>query len=160
MKRTGILTTLALGLSLIVGLFAPLSHAHDTELSACDPVASGSVHTDHNVTQLCTNCSCGTNVHVDADIFHVPMTGTGTTDVNRVRYVWIDPAGVNIITAVLPRGTQPSAHWHVVSGVTPCNVGSSKPLGQWTVRLCYETLNKTTGTGVTRHVDAITFIAQ
>lgn len=154
---------IAMSIGIVMGVTP--SYAHNTTLPECNPTAQGNVHTGHSVlvtdstgTSHATYGS-GTNVHVRATIDYAP--GNGVTDVNRVRFLRYDPTGdlVDACTAVIHRGrSQPSGLWTVVSGCTP-NV-SPNPIGEWRVILCYETPNKATGVGFTRHVDEVTFIVQ
>ena len=142
----------------------PSSSAHNPSVpSECNRVIDGSSRTTHSlsVTDFTgtprTVFGAGENVHINAFVSGVPA-GHGT-DVNRVRYVWIDPTGAVVHVAVLPRRRQLSSEWSVVAGITAVTV-SAQPFGTWHVFACYETPNHETVKGVTLHIDEAAYTVQ
>ncbi|MBI3757894.1 MAG: hypothetical protein HY267_07955 [Deltaproteobacteria bacterium] len=160
MARRKIFTTLGfIGLLCSVGLIPPAS-AHNPEdvspPSECRRFVLGHGNTSHSatVTDFGGNVRSiygpGESVHVNASA----SSSTGKTDVNRVRYVWIDPTGTVIEAPVMTRGNQSPAAWSVVVGLTAGASGSTSPIGTWTVFMCYETPHIAGGQGgVTHHID-------
>ena len=159
MAKRKIFATLGLmGLLCSVGLIPPLSAHNSTGVSPppeCSKFVPGGGNTSHSATvtdflgNVRSTYGLGESVHVNASA----SSSVDDTDVNRVRFVWIDPTGTVIEAPVMPRGDQGSSAWSVVVGLTAGASGSTSPVGTWTVFLCYETPNNTKGRGVTHHID-------
>ena len=159
MARRKVFATLAfIALIYLVGRIPPSSAHNSTGVSPppeCSKFVPGGGNTSHSttVTDFLGNVRStygpgeSVNVHANAS-----SSGDGT-DVNRVRFVWIDPVGAVIQVPVIPRGEQSSSAWSVVTGLTAGASGSTSPVGTWTVIMCYETPNNTDGQGVSHHVD-------
>ena len=153
-KRGKFLASAFIVVGCFVGLIPPSSAS--SVPSQCSKFVSADDDTIVSVTvtdflgNIRSSFGVGENVHVNAIVEN--LLG-GDTNVNRVRFVWFDPAGALIQAPLLPRGQQSSSDWGVTGGLTASGSGSANPFGTWTVILCYETPNNTKGRGVTHHVD-------
>jgi hypothetical protein len=159
MARRKVLTTLGFLVLLgSVGLI-PRSSAHNSAGVSpppeCSKFVPGGGNTSHatSVTDFLGNIRSTYGLSESVNVHASASSSLGDTDVNRVKFVWIDPVGTVIQVPVIPRGDQSSSAWSVVAGLTAGASGSTNPVGAWTVFMCYETPNNTKGRGVTHHID-------
>lgn len=163
MARRKVLATLAfIALLSLIVLIPPSSADNAASISPpsqCSKFIPGGGNTNHfaTVTDFLGNVRSTYGLGESVNVHANASSSVGDTDVNRVRFVWIDPVGVIIQTPVIPRGSQSASSWSLVAGLTAGSSGSTNPVGMWTVILCYETPNNTMGRGVTHHIDVATY---